>query len=251
MNEKELRRLINEVTAEIIAESQINSGDKWYSGEHETLGDRKFADRQANAGSDADNDGTSDADELRAIADMMDAEKAGASAQYDHLSTGYEDDRLDQDEAELEDYPQATHFSDDPGNAEFEEWSRAVVTAMDNEMIAHPKDIPWLEDIEGNAELALIDEWKAGTSPEEYASLFDQYNAGGLESDDDDERRWNMSESKGFTFDKFMKDINGREDKIAQHKKELTENDGDSYARTKQRLYQEDWRNSVKFKGDK
>ena len=34
-------------------------------------------------------------------------------------------------------------------------------------------------------------------------------------------------------------------------KKELTENEGDTNARLKQKLYQEDWRNSVKFKGNK
>ena len=43
MNEKELRQLINEVTAEIIAEA------------------------------DSDGDGTSNADELRSIADAMDS----------------------------------------------------------------------------------------------------------------------------------------------------------------------------------
>jgi hypothetical protein len=48
-----------------------------------------------------------------------------------------------------------------------------------------------------------------------------------------------------------MKDINSREDKIEQHKIELTENDGDTNARLKQKLYQEDWRNSVKFKENK
>ena len=126
-----------------------------------------------------------------------------------------------------------------------------ILKTIKDENITSPKDIPWLEDLEGNAELSLFDEWKAGTSPEEYASLVDQYNGPGLESDDDDERRWNMSESKGFSFDKFMKDINGREDKITQHKKELTENDGDGYTRTVQKLYQEDWRNSTKFKRNK
>lgn len=74
---------------------------------------------------------------------------------------------------------------------------------------------------------------------------------GGVLTDEEDELLGTYRESKEFTFDKFMKDINGREEKIAQYKKELTENEGDTNARLRQKLYQEDWRNSVKFKGNK
>jgi hypothetical protein len=256
MNEKELRKLINEVTAEIIAEA------------------------------DADDDG-------------IDA--AGLP--------------LDGDDDDAEDYPQSTHFSNDTGDDAFMAWSTAAASSMKDEKITQAKDIPWFTDTFGNAELSPYDEYKKGTTPEEYASLIDRHQSVGkdklsyddwvqrvlaasskmtdandiedgfdpdtgeqIKPDDawlkgadptiyaqsvdelapgdeghDDEyyERGFFAESKEFTFDKFMTDINGREDKIAQHKKELTENDGDSYARTKQRLYQEDWRNSAKFKGSK
>jgi hypothetical protein len=155
------------------------------------------------------------------------------------------------DNDDQEDYPQATHFSDDPRNAEFEKWANDAASLINDPEITRKEDIPSFTDAYGDAELNTWDEFKLGTSPEEYASLFDKYQSGGLESDDDDERRWYISESKEFTFDKFMKDINCREDKIEQHKKELTENEGDTNARLKQKLYQEDWRNSVKLKGNK
>ena len=92
------------------------------------------------------------------------------------------------------------------------------------------------------------DAWLNNVDPEEYAISIDE---AGVWSDKRDYEAGFMSESKEFTFDKFIKDINEREDKIEQHKIELTENDGDTNARLKQRLYQEDWRNSVKLKGNK
>ena len=242
MNEKELRRLINEVTAEIIAESQINSGDEWYSDEHESLGDRKFADRQANSGSDADNDGTSDADELRAIAKAMDAQKTDSREVQNSL------DAISANEVEgklsFDDWVDANGGQDafGPDDNAYDAWLR----------YSNPERYD--DDSDEWYEQRHMDDQDLGLDPKQ-ALLNKHFSAdaeGGVFTDDEDELYSNyMQESKGFTFDKFMKDINGREDKIAQHKKELTENDGDSYARTKQRLYQEDWRNSVKFKGDK
>jgi hypothetical protein len=201
MNEKELRQLINEVAAEIIAESPINPGDD--------------------------------------------------SVPFDHQGEGYENDRLDREEAELEDYPQATHFSDDPGNDAFMAWSTAAAGLMKDSKITQAEDIPWFTDAYGNAELSPYDEYKLGTTPKEYAHLVDEYKPAHVRSEEKDFNTVFKNESKEFTFDKFVKDINSREDKIEQHKIELTENDGDTNARLKQRLYQEDWRNSVKLKRNK
>jgi hypothetical protein len=256
MNEKELRKLINEVTAEIIAEA------------------------------DADDDG-------------IDA--AGLP--------------LDGDDDDAEDYPQSTHFSNDTGDDAFMAWSTAAASSMKDEKITQAKDIPWFTDTFGNAELSPYDEYKKGTTPEEYASLIDRHQSVGkdkLSYDDWVQRvlaasskmtdandiedgfdpdtgeqikpddawlkgadptiyaqsvdelapgdeghdaeyyeRGFFAESKEFTFDKFMKDVNSREDKIEQRKKELTENEGDTNARLKQKRYQEDWRNSTRLKGNK
>jgi len=241
MNEKELRQLINEVTAEIIAESQIISGDEWYSDEHETLGDRKFADSQAFAGSDADNDGTSNADELRAIANAMDDQKVDSREAQNSL------DAISANEVE--------------GKLSFDEW----VDENGGQDAFGPNDNAydlWLSYVnpEGHDddnndwyEQRHMDDQDLGLDPKQ--ALLDKHFSpdaeGGVFSDEEDELYGMYAESKEFTFDKFMKDINDREDKIEQHKKELTENEGDTNARLKQRLYQEDWRNSVKFKGNK
>jgi hypothetical protein len=95
------------------------------------------------------------------------------------------------------------------------------------------------------------DAWLKGADPAIYAQSVDELAPGDEGHDDKYYERGFFAESKEFTFDKFMTDINGREDKIEQRKIELTENEGDTNARLKQRLYQEDWRNSVKLKGNK
>jgi hypothetical protein len=294
MNEKELRQLINEVTAEIIADADAvkvatterggyTVDGQWLdvSGEdmtpsealvslastgvtHVVDGDADGArytlnDWKNKVGKSPINPGDGEFTEeegllLQQLSDDAVEEESlenDDSVPFDHQGEGYESDRLDQDEAELEDNPQATHFSDDPGNDEFMKWSTVAAGLMKNSKITQAEDIPWFTDAYGNAELSPYDEYKRGTSPEEYANLVDEYEAGGVWSDDKDYEAGFMRESKEFTFDKFMKDINEREDKIEQHKIELTENDGDTNARLKQRLYQEDWRNSVKFKGNK
>jgi hypothetical protein len=228
MNEKELRDIINEITAEIIAESSINPGDGEFT-EEEGLLLQQLSDDAVEEESLENDD----------------------SVPFDHQGEGYENDRLDQDEAELEDNQQSTHFSDDPGNDEFMSWSTSAASSMKDSKITRSEDIPSFTDAYGDAELSPYDEYKKGTSPEEYARLVDEYQDGGVWTDKEDFDAGFMSESKEFTFDKFMKDINDREDKIEKNKKELTENDGDTSARLKQKLYQEDWRNSVKFKGNK
>jgi len=86
---------------------------------------------------------------------------------------------------------------------------------------------------------------------------FEEWLADETKSDDYDdwlshaqpERYGNVNES--FQFDKFMKNIGTREEKIAQHKKELTESEDVNNKRTLQKLYQEDWRNSVSYNGKK
>jgi hypothetical protein len=202
MNEKELRRLINEITTEIIVESQINPGDGEFTEEEGRL--------------------------------------------LQQLS----DDAAEEESLEDDDH-KATHFSDHPENDEYMAWANDAAVLMNDPKITQAKDIPNFTDAYGDPELNSWDEYKRGTSSKEYASLVDQYQSGGVWSDKRDYEAGFMSESKEFTFDKFMKDINSREDKIEQHKKELTENEGDTNARLKQKLYQEDWRNSVKFKGNK
>lgn len=176
--------------------------------------------KQTNAGPDADMDGTSDADELRAIADVMD----GSS-----------------NDAELR---------------AIADMKSSFDSISDNEVGGKLSFYDWVEAQGGKDSFDSLtnvyDAWLAYVNPERYGNVFD---------DEDPDRSYDndmvipeeavMYESAEFTFDKFMQDINGREDKISQHKKELTENDGDSYARTVQKLYQEDWRNSVKFKGKK
>lgn len=244
MNEKELRRLINEVTAEIIAESQIDSGDEWYSDEHETVGDRKFADSQANAGSDADNDGSSDADELRAIAKAMDAQKTDSREvqnSLDAISANEVEGKLSFDDWVARNGGQDAFGPDD--NA-YDIWLR----------YSNPERYD--DDSDEWYEQRHMDDQDAWLEKDDKQDLIDKHFGpdaeGGVFTDDEDELLSNyMQESKSFTFDKFMKDINGREDKIEQHKKELTENEGDTDARLKQRLYQEDWRNSVRFKENK
>jgi hypothetical protein len=244
MNEKELRQLINEVTAEIIAESQTNSEDEWYSDEHETLGDRKFADRQANAGSDADNDGSSDADELRAIAKAMDAQKTDSREVQNSL------DAISANEVEgklsFDDWVDANGGQDafGPDDNAYDAWLR----------YSNPERYD--DDSDEWYEQRHMDDQDAWLEKDDKQDLIDKHFSadaeGGVFTDDEDELLSNyMQESKSFTFDKFMKDINGREDKIELHKKELTENEGDTNARLKQKLYQEDWRNSVSVKRDK
>lgn len=246
MNEKELRQLINEVTAEIIAESQTNSEDEWYSDEHETLGDRKFANRQADADSDAD--GTSDADELIAIANTMKTTKP----------------RSRTDDQEVQNSLDAISANEVEGKLSFDDWVEAnggqdAFGPNDNAYDAWLKYVhPERYDDDNNDwyEQRHIDDQDMWHKEDPKQALIDKHFGpdaeGGVFSDDDDELLANyMQESKTFTFDKFMKDINGREDKIEQHKKELTENDGDTEARLKQKLYQEDWRNSVSVKRDK
>jgi len=188
MNEKELRKLINEVAAEIVAES------------------------------DADGDGTTDAAELRSIADEMDSGTTDSSEMQNSL------DAISANEAD--------------GKFSFDEW------------------VEWHGGKDAFDSITNVyDAWLAYVNPERYDDNFQKEDsdidpADEYEDSQEDEI-FSMNESNAFTFDKFMKDINGREDKITQNKKELTENNGDSYARTVQKLYQEDWRNSVKMKGKK
>jgi hypothetical protein len=208
MNEKELRNLINEVTAEIIAES------------------------------DADMDGTSDADELRAIAAAMDDTHTG-------------------DEQEVQNSLDAISANEVEGKLSFDEW----VEENGGEEAFGPTDNAydaWLiyvnpEKYDDNVHLEDRhmddqDQWYDDETQAFIDKRLGPDAEGGVWTDDELER---YAESKEFTFDKFMKDINEREDKIEQHKIELTENDGDTNARLRQKLYQEDWRNSVKFKGNK
>lgn len=202
MNEKELRNIIDEITAEVIAESQINPGDGEFT-EDEGLLLQKLSD------------------------------------------DAVEEESLEDDDQK------ATHFSDHPEDDQFMVWANTAAALMSDPKITKAQDIPNFTDAYGDPELNSWDEYKRGTAPEEYARLVDQYQAGGVWSDDDDYEAGFYRESKEFSFDKFMKDINNRENKIAQHKKELTENDGDASARLRQKLYQEDWRNSVKIKGSK
>tara|TARA_R110001599_G_scaffold21341_3_gene80076 strand:+ start:1979 stop:2533 length:555 start_codon:yes stop_codon:yes gene_type:complete len=184
MNEKELRKLINEVAAEIVAEA------------------------------DADMDGTSDADELRAIADAMGTPKT--------------------DSQEVQNSLDAISANEVGGKLSFDEWVEGQGGKDSFDSLTN-----------------VYDAWLAYVNPERYGNVFDDEDPDTYNSDMVSPEEAVMYESAEFTFDKFMQDINGREDKISQHKKELTENDGDSYARTVQKLYQEDWRNSVKFKGKK
>ena len=184
MNEKELRKLINEVAAEIVAEA------------------------------DADMDGTSDADELRAIADAMGTPKT--------------------DSQEVQNSLDAISANEVGGKLSFDEWVEEQGGKDSFDSLTN-----------------VYDAWLTYVNPERYGNVFDDEDPDTYNSDMISPEEAVMYESAEFTFDKFMQDINGREDKISQHKKELTENDGDSYARTVQKLYQEDWRNSVKFKGKK
>jgi hypothetical protein len=217
MNEKELRNLINEVTAEIIAESPINPGDGEFTEEEGLL--------------------------LQQLSD-----------------DAVEEESLEDDDRK------ATHYSNHPENDEFMAWANKAASTMASEKIMKAEDIPVY-----GGDLNALDHFKQGTSSEEYARLaniridadetqafldkrFGPNAEGGPWTEEEDERwggQFDLDESKEFTFDKFMKDVNNREDKIKQHKKELTENEGDANARLKQRLYQEDWRNSVKLKGNK
>ena len=213
MNEKELRQLINEVTAEIIAEA------------------------------DSDGDGTSNADELRSIADAMDS-------------------KSETDDQEVQNSLDAISANEVEGKLSFDEWVDAnggqdAFGPNDNAYdiwlkYVHPERYETANDWYEQRHMDDQDMWHK-EDPKQ--ALIDKHFGpdaeGGVFSDDDDELYGMYHESKEFTFDKFMKDINSREDKIAQHKKELTENEGDTNARLKQKLYQEDWRNSVKFKGNK
>jgi hypothetical protein len=213
MNEKELRQLINEVTAEIIAEA------------------------------DSDMDGMSDADELRAIADDMDGQRGI-------------------DDQEVQNSRDAISANEVEGKLSFDEWvlengGEEAFGPNDNaydKWLAYVNPGSYDDDNDDWYEQRHMDDQDLGLDPKQ-ALLDKHFSAdaeGGAFTDDEDELLSNyMQESKSFTFDKFMKDINSREDKIEQHKIELTENDGDTNARLKQKLYQEDWRNSVKFKENK
>ena len=170
-----------------------------------------------------------------------------------HLMQKLADDAASEEELERElaDDFKATHFSEDPENIEFLNWANRAASEMDSEGINKAEDIPFFEEDETGDSLNAWDYYRKGVSESEYAKLVDERiesagmpNMNSLLVALDEE----LSESKEFEFDKFIKDIKKREENISNRKTELTENDGDSMLRLKQKLYQEDWRNSVKFK---
>ena len=212
MNEKELRNLINEVAAEIIAESPINPGDGEFTEEEGLL--------------------------LQQLSD-----------------DAVEEESLENDDQEMQNSLDAISANEVEGKLSFNSWLQHVLDASSTMM--RQEDIEDGFDPVTGEQIMPYDAWLKGADPAIYAQSIDLPGAGDERSDDFLDRFGDrihddmLAESKEFTFDKFMTDINGREDKIEQHKKELTENEGDTNARLKQRLYQEDWRNSVKFKGNK
>lgn len=55
--------------------------------------------------------------------------------------------------------------------------------------------------------------------------------------------------NKGFTFDKFMKDIVRREDEAREKQKTYAEEHADTPQRRYNRLYRELWQNRIKWPG--
>jgi hypothetical protein len=219
MNEKELKDIINEITAEIFAESPIDPGDGEFT-EEEGLLMQQLSD---------------DAVEEESL-ENDDREEQNS---FDAISDNEVEGKLSFDEwVEVN----GGHDAFGPNDNAYDIWLR-----YSNPERYDDDNNDWYEQRHINDQ----DMWQP---EDDKQNLLDKHFSsdaeGGVLTDDEDELLSNyMQESKEFAFDKFMKDINGREDKIAQHKKELTENEGDSNARLKQKLYQEDWRNSVKFKG--
>ena len=203
MNEKELRNIIDEITAEVLAESSIDPA--WVD-----PGDGEFTEEEAQ------------------LLQQLSADAA-------------KEESLEGDDAEEKNSRDAILANETDGKLSFDNWSSLVVSASTS--------MNAVEDIEDSSVFGMpYDAWLNDVDPGEYAMSIDE---AGVWSDERDYNAGFFRESKEFTFDKFMKDINSREEKISQNKKELTENDGDANARLRQKLYQEDWRNSVKFRGNK
>ena len=165
MNEKELRNLINEVAAEIIAESPINPGDGEFTEEEGLL--------------------------LQQLSD-----------------DAVEEESLENDDQEMQNSLDAISANEVEGKLSFNAWLQHVA---DVSTTMHA-----VSDVGDSSHFGMpYDAWYEGVDAEEYALSID---AAGVWSDKKDYEAGFMRESKEFTFDKFMTDINGREDKIEQHK---------------------------------
>lgn len=206
--------MINEITAEILAESSVEPGDGKFTEEESQL--------------------------LQQLATDAASEES-----------------LEGDDQEMQNSLDAISANEVEGKLSFDDWQQHVLRASST--MANQEDIEdGYDDVTGE-QIMPYDAWLKDMDPAIYAQSIDLPGAGSEASDDFLDRYGDriaddsgmLAESKEFTFDKFMKDINSREDKIEQYKKELTENEGDANARLKQKLYQEDWRNSVRIKGNK
>jgi hypothetical protein len=208
MNEKELRQLINEVTAEIIAESPINPGDGKFTEEESSL----LQQLQADAAADVTSYSSSTQSELDRLIKVY--EKTGDPADLSAAET-FEDENQNQ----LHQSPL--------------DMSNAVSTSKDKMTFDE-----WLEDP------------KQSDSYDDWWTYVNEDDNDWYEQRHMDDQDLGLPVQESFQFEKFIKDINSREDKIAQHKEELSNSEDNDKKRELQKLYQEDWRNSTTFRGN-
>jgi len=167
----------------------------------------------------------------------------------DDLPQGPEDEEID---PEVQNSQDAIEANEQPGKMTFDEW----IDHMGGPSAFAPEENAydlWLDyshpsrDPEGGLDSnAANDDWH----DDDHETLADKKFADreAYEEYDEDQEIFDASfMSESFQFDKFIKDISIREEKIMQHKKELTENPDEDNKRERQKLYQEKWQNSVKF----